>query len=79
MAGNRAVVYHGAGTVSVESIDYPELMLKADRAYRRATPTVSAQTALRMQRRRVREADDGSFVGLQSSDGLSPRFGTCVV
>jgi glutathione-independent formaldehyde dehydrogenase len=29
MAGNRAVVYQGAGTVSVESIDYPELVLKA--------------------------------------------------
>jgi glutathione-independent formaldehyde dehydrogenase len=28
MAGNRAVVYQGAGTVSVESIDYPELVLK---------------------------------------------------
>jgi glutathione-independent formaldehyde dehydrogenase len=28
MAGNRAVVYHGPGQVSVESVDYPELVLK---------------------------------------------------
>jgi glutathione-independent formaldehyde dehydrogenase len=28
MAGNRAVVYHGPGQVSVESVDYPGLVLK---------------------------------------------------
>jgi glutathione-independent formaldehyde dehydrogenase len=28
MAGNRAVVYQGPGKVSVESVDYPELVLK---------------------------------------------------
>jgi glutathione-independent formaldehyde dehydrogenase len=28
MAGNRAVVYHGPGNVTVESVDYPELVLK---------------------------------------------------
>lgn len=28
MAGNRAVVYQGAGKVTVESIDYPELIVK---------------------------------------------------
>jgi len=29
MPGNRAVVYHGPGRVSVESVDYPELVLRA--------------------------------------------------
>jgi glutathione-independent formaldehyde dehydrogenase len=28
MAGNRGVVYKGPGRVAVESIDYPELVLK---------------------------------------------------
>lgn len=28
MAGNKAVVYHGPGEVTVESVDYPELVLK---------------------------------------------------
>jgi glutathione-independent formaldehyde dehydrogenase len=28
MADNRAVVYHGPGNVTVESVDYPELVLK---------------------------------------------------
>src|SRR5947209_17721861 len=28
VAGNRAVVYQGPGKVSVESVDYPELVLK---------------------------------------------------
>ena len=28
MAGNRAVVYHGPGNVTVETVDYPELVLK---------------------------------------------------
>ena len=29
MPGNKAVVYQGPGQVTVESVDYPELMLKA--------------------------------------------------
>ena len=28
MPGNKAVVYQGPGRVSVESVDYPELVLK---------------------------------------------------
>src|SRR5712671_4702453 len=32
-----------------------------------------------MHRGRVGDADDRTLAGLQSSDGLSPRLGTCVV
>jgi hypothetical protein len=35
--------------------------------------------SLRMHPGRVREADDRTLAGLQSSDGLSPRLGTCLV
>src|SRR6478672_13648368 len=32
-----------------------------------------------MHRGRIREGDDRALDGLQSSDGLTPRLGTCVV
>src|SRR5258708_33932333 len=35
--------------------------------------------SLLMHRGRVGDADDRTLAGLQSSDGLSPRLGTCVV
>ena len=45
MAGNKAVVYHGPGEVTVESVDYPELVLKPGPGVPEGTPTGSAPTA----------------------------------
>jgi len=45
MPSNRGVVYTGPGKVSVESIDYPELVLRPGRAFHRSTRTGPARTA----------------------------------
>ena len=46
MAGNRGVVYTGSGSVEVQDISYPDLVLREGPGVRKAMSAVSVNMAL---------------------------------